>query len=253
MRELTFGLAHEPGHSPLMDVFHEYPELRTESAVCSWTDGSYWRVDRANGSAEALSALDEAYLDDNTCHDCLADVGSIRNRRIETFVNRKTQRIYYTYWEVDSRCLTVPRLAMKYFGPGTVLQSTRHDGEHWWRIIMHSDRKVGLFYDTVQAELPSEVRYVLGHLSDVRDWDHGRGDDSALSAKEEAVVEAAAELGYFETPREADQADIAASMGIPRSTVSYRLRRATSALAEAYLEGDDVNGETASEPPLVER
>nr|WP_231753940.1 helix-turn-helix domain-containing protein [Natronomonas sp. CBA1123] len=47
---------------------------------------------------------------------------------------------------------------------------------------------------------------------------------------------AAVEAGYYETPREIETYELAEQLGIPGSTLSYRLRRAEAWLAKRYVE-----------------
>ena len=55
-----------------------------------------------------------------------------------------------------------------------------------------------------------------------------------LSPEQRAALEAAVEHGYYETPREVTVDDLATRLEIPRSTLTYRLRRAEAYLAESY-------------------
>jgi len=67
----------------------------------------------------------------------------------------------------------------------------------------------------------------------------GESDDTnpsdGLSPEQEAAVRAAVEHGYYESPRETDVGDLAEHLDIPRSTLTYRLRRAEEQLAKAYV------------------
>ncbi|TKX76629.1 transcriptional regulator, partial [Halorubrum sp. SD626R] len=61
------------------------------------------------------------------------------------------------------------------------------------------------------------------------------GDGSDLSPEQEAALRAAVEHGYYETPRETDVGDLADHLGVPRSTLTYRLRRAEEQLAKRFV------------------
>jgi len=60
---------------------------------------------------------------------------------------------------------------------------------------------------------------------------------STFSAEQEAALRAAVEHGYYESPREVDVADLATHLDVPRSTLTYRLRRAEEHLAKQYVAG----------------
>lgn len=234
MRELTFGLAHDQGVDPVVDAFHEHGALRMRSEHCGWAAGTYWRVDRAEGPAAGLDALDERYRDGSGCHDPLVDDEAVQDRTVETLRSTANERVYYARWELDEGSHPVPGLAIAEVGPGVVFETTHEDGEQWWRLLLRSDRGVGRFYDSLQVALPESVRYVVGHLADA-DWDRSRRE-APLTAKQAQAVETASKMGYYERPRGATQADLAAELGLPESTVSYRLRRAEAALVDAYTE-----------------
>ncbi|WP_299331855.1 helix-turn-helix domain-containing protein [Haloplanus sp.] len=48
-------------------------------------------------------------------------------------------------------------------------------------------------------------------------------------------MRAALNHGYYRTPREVTLDGLAAELGVPRSTLSYRLRRAEERLVSGYL------------------
>jgi predicted DNA binding protein len=56
-----------------------------------------------------------------------------------------------------------------------------------------------------------------------------------LTDRRETVLRRALSAGYYETPREADLADLADELGVCEATVSETLRRAEGAVAEHLL------------------
>lgn len=56
-----------------------------------------------------------------------------------------------------------------------------------------------------------------------------------LSSEQERALRAAVEHGYYETPREIEAYELAEKLGIPGSTLTYRLQRAEAQLAAAYV------------------
>ena len=71
-----------------------------------------------------------------------------------------------------------------------------------------------------------EDRGVSPSLERLGDYEGPSGPLDALTARQQAVVETAFEMGYFEVPRTADTADVAAELGVDRSTVTEHLQRA---------------------------
>jgi len=60
---------------------------------------------------------------------------------------------------------------------------------------------------------------------------------AALSERQRAAVDAALELGYYDTPRQATHADVADRLGCAPSTASEHLQRAEAKLARATSDG----------------
>ena len=88
------------------------------------------------------------------------------------------------------------------------------------------------------AEHPgSRIRSLSLHVTAEQLWrvDHATGSPDALSAEQEAALRAAVEHGYYETPRTVDVSELADHLDVPRSTLTYRLRRAEAHLAERYV------------------
>jgi predicted DNA binding protein len=70
------------------------------------------------------------------------------------------------------------------------------------------------------------------------DEEHG-----VLSPEQEAALQAAVEHGYYESPREVDVGELAEHLDVPRSTLTYRLRRAEEHLAKQHVAGEQVADE----------
>jgi predicted DNA binding protein len=105
-----------------------------------------------------------------------------------------------------------------------------------WRVLAQDDEKVGLLYDSVSARLADGLSFSFDHLTEIDRW---RGDllaPGGLRAEQRQTLVTAVEHGYFETPREVTLDELADALDVPRSTVSYRLRRATAELAKAFVD-----------------
>ena len=66
----------------------------------------------------------------------------------------------------------------------------------------------------------------------------GQHTTEVVPAEQREALQTAVEHGYYETPRKVDLSELAAEIGIPRSTLSYRLRRAEAQLAKQFVAGD---------------
>jgi len=65
-----------------------------------------------------------------------------------------------------------------------------------------------------------------------------------------AALRAAVEHGYYESPREIDAGDLADHLDIPRSTLTYRLRRAEEHLAKQHVASERATGRRAVDTAL---
>ena len=61
------------------------------------------------------------------------------------------------------------------------------------------------------------------------------GASEEMAPEQEAALRAAVEHGYYESPREIDVGELAEHLDVPRSTLTYRLRRAEQRLAKQYV------------------
>ena len=76
----------------------------------------------------------------------------------------------------------------------------------------------------------------LGTLSieRVAEFDRG-GSPSRLTARQEAALEAADAVGYYEVPRQGSVADVASRLDCSQSTAGELLRKAEAAVIEGFL------------------
>jgi len=76
-------------------------------------------------------------------------------------------------------------------------------------------------------------------LESVTDYDTPVGSESGLTPKQEAALQIALEVGYFEEPRGATLGEVAAELGITQPAAGGRLRRGLKRLVVAAI--DDGN------------
>ncbi|WP_096391637.1 helix-turn-helix domain-containing protein [Halopenitus persicus] len=236
MRELVFALEYEPGCNAVADALAEHPDARVRSLSLHATAERLWRVDHATGTPDALDAIADAFRDGDYYADCLAtdDCGATQTTRV---LDRTDDTlVLYSDWERTPACASVPHIARDHLGDG-VLFETRHEGRHYtWRLIHSGDGDVPAFFDALETAVGECARTEMLRSTDTTAAAGGsEGDRNGLSPEQEAALQAAVEHGYYESPRGIDVGELAAHLGVPRSTLTYRLRRAEEHLAKRYV------------------
>ena len=234
MRAVVFALEYEPGTNPVADVLETFADTSIRSLSCHVTSESLWRVDHATGSSEALAKLEGAYRDTSYCADCLVrdDCGAdcetqVLDRSNETLV-------VYTHWDRTDVCTSVPHLALEYLGDGLLFETYREGRRYRWRVVLPSERPLGGFFEALGEEVDECTGIEVLKLTDVDPNEATDRSDGGLSEDQRTALLSAVQRGYYETPRRIDLTTLATELDIPRSTLSYRLRRAEAELATAF-------------------
>jgi predicted DNA binding protein len=241
MRELVFALEYEPGCNRVADALADHPGARVRSLSLHATDEQLWRVDHATGTPDALDAIEDAFLTSDYYADCLAtgDCGATQTARV---LDRTDDTlVLYSDWERTRTCTSVPHIAHDHLGDG-VLFETRHEGRHYtWRLIHSKESDVAAFFGALEAAVGGCAQMEMLRTTDttasVTGGDETRG---GLSPNQEAALRSAVEHGYYESPREVDVGELAEHLDVPRSTLTYRLRRAEEHLAKQHVAGERV-------------
>ena len=236
MRELVFALEYEPGCNRVADTLADHPDARIRSLSLHATSESLWRVDHATGDPDALADIEETFLDTDYYADCLATEDCGAPQTTEVLDQGDGRLVLYSHWERTPTCASVPHIALDHLGDG-VLFETRHEGRHYtWRVIHAGDGDAAAFFNALEAAVGDCARMEMLRTAETARPaevpDHG---ETALSPEQEAALRAAVEHGYYESPREVDVSDLAAHLDVPRSTLTYRLRRAEEYLAKQYV------------------
>jgi len=226
MREVEFVVAHEPGANPVADLLADHPAARLRSLACHVTEGALWRVDRATGPAAALDEL-ETMAGARYFTDCLVRDGCDGDWETTVLDRSEGSLLLYSYWERAPGCDSVPHLAREHFGDGVVLDETWRERRQTWRVLA-PDGPVGTFVADVRAVTEADVEFE-------RVSDPERERDEDLPPKQADALAAAVEAGYYETPRAVEAYELAEELGVPGSTLTYRLRRAEAWLAKQYV------------------
>ncbi len=235
MREFVFALEYEPGANPVGDVLEASPETTVRSLSCHVTSDSLWRVDLAEGPD--LQTLEEAYADRTYCADCLVTDDCGADCETQVLDRSEGTLVIYTSWERTDVCTSVPHLALEHLGEGLLFETRRERRRYRWRIVLSGSEPIGPFVDALEGAVRDCAGMELLRLTEL-DPGVERRPDGSLPPEQRAALQAAVERGYYETPRRIDLSGLAEELGVPRSTLSYRLRRAEAELATAFV-GED--------------
>lgn len=241
MRELVFALEYRPGRNRVADTLADHPNVRIRSLSLHATAESLWRVDHATGTPGALEATEDAFLNSDYYADCLAteDCGATQTTRV---LDRTDDTlVLYSHWERTPTCESVPHIARDHLGDG-VLFETRHEGRHYtWRIIHSGEGDVAGFFNDLETAVGDCAQMEMLRTTDTSAaTGNTDGEVSGLSPEQEAALRAAVEHGYYESPREVDVGELAEHLDVPRSTLTYRLRRAEEHLAKQHVANEQL-------------
>ena len=235
MREFVFEIRYEPGADELMDLFIETPEARSTVFCCSMGNAQLWRLDRITGPTSVVEAA-TALLTDSTYNQLTISDRACGGRQYSDVLESGSRRsLVYSYFEDLVHCDSIPTITNRYLNGALLFEITRQEGAERWRILMEDDKKVGMLYDTLGGVLQDGLSFHFDHVSDAASPIFALFDTVSVRPERFRVLELAAEKGYYETPRETTLDELAAELDWPRSTVSYRLRKAEATLVEEYI------------------
>ncbi|WP_276302349.1 helix-turn-helix domain-containing protein [Halorussus lipolyticus] len=235
MRAVSFALEYETGADAVADAFREHPDLYGHSLSCTVTPSHCWRVDRLTGPATALEVAEEAFAEDGHTADCFGASDCPADTRSEVLHRDPSTRILFTSWRRTDECASIPHLALEYVGPGVLFATERRGSRYEWHVLLPSDANLGAFSDAIQAEKAPNVRFDLRQVTDESAWLSAYSGRPALPYTHYEAMAAAVERGYYETPRGITVEELADELDLPRSTLSYRLRRAEAELARSFV------------------
>lgn len=241
MRELVFALEYDPGCNKVADTLAIHPDARIRSLSLHATTECLWRVDHATGTSDALTDIKDAFLTTDYYADCLVtdDCGATQSTQV--LDQTDDTLVLYSYWERTPDCSSVPHIARDHLGDG-VLFDTRHKGRHYtWRIIHSGDGEAAAFFTNLEEAVGNCAQMEMLRTADtsvsMNESENGR---NKLSAEQEAALQTAVEHGYYQSPREIDVGKLAEHLDVPRSTLTYRLRRAEEYLAKQHVSREQI-------------
>ncbi|MFC7115337.1 helix-turn-helix domain-containing protein [Natronoarchaeum sp. GCM10025703] len=233
MRELVFTLDYRPGCNEVADTLANYPDAEIRSLSLHVTESSLWRVDHATGSPEALAAIEDAFLTSDYYADCLATDHCGATQTTHVLEHTDDTLVLYSYWERTPACASVPHTALDNLGEGALFETRHSERQYTWRIIHSGPADVHSFVDELERIVGDCATLDVRRLTDAPSPTDS--EDDGLSPEQEAALQAAVEHGYYETPREVDVGELAERLDVPRSTLTYRLRRAETYLAKQHV------------------
>lgn len=238
MRELVFALDYEPGRNTLADVLADYPDAQIRSLSLHATADSLWRVDHATGSPDALSAIKDAFLTADYYADCLAAEPCNGDSETQVLDRADDTLVLYTCWQRTSICTSIPHLAFDHLGDGLLFETRHEQRRHTWRLIHSEGADIHGFFDALRAELPIDVEVEIFRLTDLSPSTTTTftTDERILPCEQREALTAAVEHGYYETPREINLDELAEKLDMPRSTLTYRVRRAEAQIVKQFVE-----------------
>ncbi|MBP2252342.1 helix-turn-helix domain-containing protein [Halobacterium sp. KA-4] len=238
MRELTFAIEYEHGADPVMDVFIEHPRASAHSLDAVVDEDAFWRMEHATGPGAALDDLEAVRFDDDACGEAITDRRCVAARHHDVVERTTNELVLYSYLADICECESVHTLAGAHLPGGLIFETRRRESTCWWRVLMRSDEKIGIFYDELGARLRDGLSFRMGHLQDATEWRRDELTGVALPDEQADALHAAVNAGYYDPPRETTLDEIATDLEIPRSTLSYRLRQAESKLVHLYVDGE---------------
>lgn len=236
MREFEFTVTFEPGSDALMDVFVEHDSLTAWTSVCFTTRERMWRIDHAAGSAAALADFEDVFLDESRCNECLDLPDCETYREYHVLDESQNARTIYTFREEVHGCHSIPHYVHEHVGDGVVFESRRRADEYQWCILYPNEQPIGALYDTIEAQLREGLTLSLSKLSSAGNWNAESRVAAELTPPQRETLAAAVERGYYSRPRDVTVDDLSDDLGMPRSTVQYRLRSAEDLVISQFVD-----------------
>lgn len=234
MREFVFDIAYPDGQSPAQTLFEGDGPPKTVGVGGCIETTEFWRIEQYSGAPDELDTIDESNLENLLAVESVADAACDGTVHVEILErSREKCEVYYHLKDI-SGCESVQTLAVEYLGPDVLFELERKKDRDTWSVLMPSDDDVGLLYDAIQACLRPELQFTFDHVGQASDRRMDLFAKKNLPAEQREALVAAVKNGYYETPRQITLDELASEVGCPRSTLSYRLRKAESKLAKAF-------------------
>jgi hypothetical protein len=237
MQEFVFTIDYEAGFDRIMDAFIAHPTAVSDSLSIAVSPNGMWRVDKLSGPEPFFEKLRDPLLDPQYCNDCLCEPASCETRwNHEMIHSGRGVRTIYSYMDELGFCRSIPYLAMDELGDGLLFEAQRREHRYEWRLLVPDDREISSFFTRVKREMGTGRTIHFEQLTEPVRWGEAAVSIADLPAEQRAVLEAAREQGYYQTPRETTIRELAANLDISQSTLQYRLQQAEHWLVSNLLE-----------------
>ena len=243
MKEFVFALDYDQGCNAIADTLAQHPDTRIRSLSCHVTQTSVWRVDHVSGTPDALDPIEETFLNPDHCTDCLATPNCGAESDNTVLDRDEDTLVIYSRWSKARSCTSVPHLALETLGDGLLFETTRTERRYQWRIVTPDHADISAFHNALQDEICTCTDIDFVRLTGIDSSPTDLAEESSMTTEQVEALTAAVQHGYYETPRAIDLDELSGILDIPRSTLSYRLRRAEAHLATSFV---------ANEPTGVE-
>lgn len=235
MYDFSFTISYDAGVDEYMDLFIEHESLRSEALYACMDPSRMWVIELITGDPDGLAAVDDVVLDDAADRYSITERSCNATCRTSRLTEKTRQRVFYTYVSDVKHYDAIPLIGARYFSDGVLYKQTRSGQNTKWNVLVQNDKNVGLLYDTVNGRLADGLEFSFEHMTELDQWESRLFPSSGIRAEQREALTAAVNRGYFETPREVTLDELAQELDLPRSTVSYRLRRATAELAKSFV------------------
>lgn len=188
------------------DLSRAYPETRFRILAALPEDGTgIGLVEIATDDHAAVLAAMQSY-------DEVADIDLLQHRDDVAVIQLETTMPYLLFPVQDSR------IALEM--PFDIV-----NGEAHWEVTAPQDRLSALGEQLETFDIPFDVRRVDQHID----------REGLLTERQRRVITAAIEHGYYDTPRTCSLTDLAAELGIAKSTCSEILHRAEEKVVKQFM------------------
>jgi predicted DNA binding protein len=235
MREFVFEIQYDTGSDALMDYFIETADARSKTFLCCMSSSELWRLDRIAGPSSLVEDVTDLLTDSSFDHLSISDRSCVGRHYTDVLERKPRRSLVYNYFSDLERCDSVPTITNRYVPGALLFDVTRKGDTERWRILMEDDQKAGMLYDTLGGSLRDGLTFKFEHITDTSGPVFTFFDSISLKPEQRRVLKLAAQNGYYETPRQTTLDDLATELEWPRSTVSYRLRKAEAALVSEFV------------------
>jgi predicted DNA binding protein len=235
MYDFSFTITYDPGADEYMDVFIEHESLRSETLYACLDPSRMWALELITGAPDELAVVDDVVCDDSVDRYSITERSCNATCRTSRLTETTRQRVFFTHVSAVKQHDAIPLIGAKYVSDGALFTQTRSGKETKWNVLLQNDKNVGLLYDTITGRLADGLQFSFEHMTEGAQWESRLFPSGGMRAEQREALTAAVTSGYFETPRQVTLDELARERGLPRSTLSYRLRRATAELAKSFV------------------